>query len=115
MCLILNFKIFRHNATEHNFKKNISTQTIQTISRGIIKADSAEKNKSYEKLKKYLYPDLFGSPNDKNGKKNNCILMQSIYLLLNNKYFLCYSYKKFEYNSRMLFNFNKINGFRKFR
>lgn len=75
MYLILNFKIFRQNASEHNFKKNMSTQTVQIISNGIMKVDLPEKNRSYEKLRKYLYPDLFGSPNDKNGKENNYILM----------------------------------------
>lgn len=75
MYLILNFKIFRHNASEHNFKKNMSTQTIQINSNEIMKVNLLEKNRSYEKLRKYLYPDLFGSPNDKNGKENNCGLM----------------------------------------
>lgn len=53
----------------------MSTQTVQIISNEIMKVDLPEKNRSYEKLRKYLYPDLFGSPNDKNGKENNYILI----------------------------------------
>lgn len=54
-------------------KKNISTQTLQTFTNEyhqIINSNSPENNKTYEKLKKCLYPDLFGSQNDKNGIKN---------------------------------------------
>lgn len=71
--LLLILKIFRHNASEHNTKKNISTQTIQIKSNEqylFIKDHFPEINKSYEKLKKCLYPDLFGIQNNQNGKIN---------------------------------------------
>lgn len=67
-------EIFRHNASEHIIKKNISTQTLQTSIKEhheIIKSNFPEINKTYEKLKKCLYPDLFDCQNDKNGNKEN--------------------------------------------
>ncbi|XP_026810078.1 uncharacterized protein LOC113551792 [Rhopalosiphum maidis] len=62
-----------HNASEHNLKKNISTQTIQTMNNEqylLIKDHFPEINKSYEKLKKCLYPDLFSIQNNQNDVKN---------------------------------------------
>lgn len=49
----------------------MSTQTIQTLilnNNPLIKENFPEINKNYEKLKKCLYPNLFGSSNN-NGKK----------------------------------------------
>jgi len=53
-------------------KKNASTQTLNSSTNKhniIIRNNFSEVNKTYEKLKKCLYPDLFGCQNDKNGNK----------------------------------------------
>lgn len=51
-------------------KKNVSTQTNQATTNencSLINSHFTEKNKTYEKLKKCLYPDLFDCQIDKNG------------------------------------------------
>ncbi|KAL5234587.1 hypothetical protein ACI65C_001997 [Semiaphis heraclei] len=61
-----------HNASEHNTKKNVSTQT-QTKNNEhllLIRDNYPEINKSYERLKKCLYPDLFSIQNNQNDVKN---------------------------------------------
>ncbi|XP_060880847.1 uncharacterized protein LOC132952541 isoform X1 [Metopolophium dirhodum] len=62
-----------HNASEHNTKKNVSTQTFQITNNEhylLIRDNFPEINKSYEKLKKCLYPDLFSIQNNQNDVKN---------------------------------------------
>lgn len=81
--IFTNSKIFRHNASEHNFKKNISTQTIQTMNNEqylLIKDHFPEINKSYEKLKICLYPELFSIQNNQNGKINIFIYELNIWI-----------------------------------
>ncbi|XP_025412400.1 uncharacterized protein LOC112684893 isoform X2 [Sipha flava] len=62
-----------HNASEHNIKRNVSTQTLQTINNEyhtILRSNYPEVNKPYEKLKKCLYPDLFDDQQNVKGLKN---------------------------------------------
>ncbi|CAI6368356.1 unnamed protein product [Macrosiphum euphorbiae] len=62
-----------HSASEHNTKKNVSTQTFQITNNEhylLIRDNFPEINKSYEKLKKCLYPDLFTIQNNQNDVKN---------------------------------------------
>lgn len=50
-------------------KKHVSTQTSHSNSNEhnqIIRSNFSEVNKTYEKLKKCLYPDLFNCQKDKN-------------------------------------------------
>lgn len=67
--------MFRYNASEHNTKKNISTQTYINEHIPIVKSDFPQINKTYEKLKKCLYPDLFDNQNYENGNKIKLILL----------------------------------------
>lgn len=62
--------MFRHDASEHTTKKNISTQTIKMTFNEYnpIRNNFTGKN-MFEKLKKCLYPDLFNNQNEKNGNK----------------------------------------------
>lgn len=72
------YKIFRHNASEHNIKRNVSTQTLQTINNEyhtIIRNNYPEITKPYEKLKKCLYPDLFDNQQNIKGCSNIFILI----------------------------------------
>ncbi|XP_025195132.1 ATR-interacting protein mus304 [Melanaphis sacchari] len=55
-----------HNASEHNIKKNTSTQTMNNEQYLFIRDHFPEINKSYEKLKKCLYPDLLGIQSNQN-------------------------------------------------
>ncbi|XP_050427993.1 uncharacterized protein LOC126837984 isoform X2 [Adelges cooleyi] len=64
-----------HDASEH-FKKTTSTQTYQVKENyhdssidSIV--EEINRHKNYEKLKKHLYPDLYGCPNINNNVKNN--------------------------------------------
>jgi len=77
--------LFRHNASEHNLKKNISTQTIESFSNEfnpLVKGNFPELNKKFEKLKICLYPDMFNNQNNNNGKLFNILITHIIIIFV---------------------------------